>query len=351
MKTYRVVQWSTGTVGRRSLQAVIDHPELDLVGLYAHGEKKIGKDAGELVDRPATGVTASNDVDALIGLAPDCVIYEPNVLDFELACRFLDAGINVVTTGDFVTGSHRRTERDALEAACRRGRTTFLGTGSEPGFINVLAGFLTGSCRRVHSVRLIETFDATTYPVPQAWRAMGFGRPIGTRSEPIDSGPSALGLGYFETLDLVAGMMALELEATEGYVEHAAATRDIDLGWMRFPEGTVAGQRRVYRGLAHGRVVVELETCWTMSRDALDPQWGEPERFRIEIEGEPRVEATLNFTMPRTSGLSQEPDATSMLTVLTAMAAVHAVPFVCDADPGVMRPSDLPIYGARHCVV
>ena len=34
--TYRVAQWATGKVGSRSLQAVIQHPGLELVGLYVH---------------------------------------------------------------------------------------------------------------------------------------------------------------------------------------------------------------------------------------------------------------------------------------------------------------------------
>ena len=29
--TYRVVQWATGNIGSRSLRAVIEHPQLELV--------------------------------------------------------------------------------------------------------------------------------------------------------------------------------------------------------------------------------------------------------------------------------------------------------------------------------
>jgi hypothetical protein len=32
MTTYRVVQWATGDIGSRSLRAVIEHPDLELVG-------------------------------------------------------------------------------------------------------------------------------------------------------------------------------------------------------------------------------------------------------------------------------------------------------------------------------
>ena len=87
-----------------------------------------------------------------------------------------------------------------------------------------------------------------------------------------------------------------------------------------------------------------------MSDDGLDPQWSGPQGFRIEIEGEPRVDATVRFELPATPGLSDETDIMSVLMVGTAMAAVHALPFVCRAQPGVITPTDLPIYGARHSV-
>jgi len=45
---YRVIQWTTGNVGRRALRAIIEHPEMELVGVYAHGKEKVGKDAAEL---------------------------------------------------------------------------------------------------------------------------------------------------------------------------------------------------------------------------------------------------------------------------------------------------------------
>ena len=51
---YRVVQWATGNIGTKSLRAVIEHPGLELVGLYVHSADKAGTDAGELCG-PAGG--------------------------------------------------------------------------------------------------------------------------------------------------------------------------------------------------------------------------------------------------------------------------------------------------------
>ncbi len=336
MARYRVVQWSTGNIGRRALGILLDRDVFDVAGVHAFGSDKVGCDAGVLAGRPPTGVAATDDVHALLELAPDCVNYMPRVIDYELVATMLRRGINVVTTGDFLTGTHHPAERATLEAVARQGRATFLGTGFEPGFINVVAGFLTGACRQVHSVKLVETLDCTTYPVREAWTVLGFGKPPRQRVTPIDPDAQRYGLGYFETLDMIAGMLCAELDSKEAFVENAVLTRDLNLDWADFAVGTVGGQRRTYRGYRNGRPVVELAICWTMSNDALDPQWSDPEGFSVAIEGEPPVDATIRFGHPGQ-------DVMSLLMVSTAVAAVNAIPFVCDAQPGVITPIDLPV--------
>jgi hypothetical protein len=340
MAPYRVVQWSTGNIGKRALGILLDRDDFEVVGVHALAAEKVGCDAGVLADRPPIGVTATSDVDALLDLAPDCVNYMPRVIDYELVQRMLRRGINVVTTGDFLTGTHHPAELPALEEAAQEGRATFLGTGFEPGFINVVAGFLTGACRYVHSVKLVETLDCTSYPVWEVWRVLGFGKPPLEPVTQIDPDTQRYGLGYFETLDMIATMLGVELDSKEAFVEPAVLTRDLNLEWVDFAAGTVGGQRRTYRGHRGGRPVVELAICWTMSDDALDPQWSDPKGFSVAIEGQPRVDATIRFGEPGQ-------DVMTVLMDSTAVAAVNAIPFLCKAQPGVITPIDLPVIGSR----
>ena len=46
--TYKVIQWATGAIGKTCLRQVIEHPDLELVGLFVHSPSKVGKDAGEI---------------------------------------------------------------------------------------------------------------------------------------------------------------------------------------------------------------------------------------------------------------------------------------------------------------
>ena len=82
---YRVVQWATGNIGLRSLRAVIDHPDLDLVGLYVYSEDKAGRDAGELCGTDPTGVLATRDIGDILALEPDCVLYMGDRADIDVS--------------------------------------------------------------------------------------------------------------------------------------------------------------------------------------------------------------------------------------------------------------------------
>ncbi len=73
---YRVVQWSTGNVGQRTLRSIIARPELDLVGVWVSSDAKAGKDAGELAGLddhsgwppPQTRTRCSH-------FEPDCIVH------------------------------------------------------------------------------------------------------------------------------------------------------------------------------------------------------------------------------------------------------------------------------------
>ena len=78
---YRVIQWATGGVGRAAIEGVLNHPDLELVGCWVHSKAKAGTDVGELIGRDPLGVVASPDVDDILSVDADCVIYSPLMAD------------------------------------------------------------------------------------------------------------------------------------------------------------------------------------------------------------------------------------------------------------------------------
>src|SRR5580698_5781828 len=101
----RVLQWTTGNIGRRSLHAIIGRPDMELVGVYAHGAQKAGADAADLAGWPEpTGVLATSDVGALLALRPDACCYNPLWADIDELCALLEAGVNVASSAAWITG-------------------------------------------------------------------------------------------------------------------------------------------------------------------------------------------------------------------------------------------------------
>ena len=104
--TDRVIQWASGNVGRHAIRGVADHAHLELVGLYVHGEDKLGKDAGEISGIEPLGVPATNNIEEVLNLKADCIIHaplpskiygdDPNA-DIDHICRALRSGKNVIT--------------------------------------------------------------------------------------------------------------------------------------------------------------------------------------------------------------------------------------------------------------
>src|SRR5688572_4297557 len=100
----RVVQWTTGNVGQRSVRSIVANPELELIGCYAWSPDKVGCDVGELCGIDPVGVQATDDVDALLALRPSVVVYNPMWHSTDEVVRILEAGVNVVSTAAFITG-------------------------------------------------------------------------------------------------------------------------------------------------------------------------------------------------------------------------------------------------------
>ena len=179
----RVIQWATGNIGTRSLQRVIEHPDMELVGLWVHSPDKAGRDAGDLCGLPPTGVLATNDVAAIVATPADCVLYMRQGTDIDELCALLESGKNVVTTrGDF---HHPRTMdadvRARVEAACNAGNTSIYSTGSSPGFVTeALPIPLLSMSRRLDCLTIDEFADMASRNSPDLlFNVMGYGVPPG----------------------------------------------------------------------------------------------------------------------------------------------------------------------------
>jgi hypothetical protein len=344
---WRVVQWTTGNVGKSSVQAIVANSTLDLVGCYAWSPDKVGRDVGELCGIDPLGIAATDDVDALLALKPDCVVYNPMWSSTDELVRILSAGVNVVSTAAFITGHNLGADRDRIADACRRGGATMFGTGVSPGFAELLAIVAATICDRVDKVTVNEAADTTFYDSPATEIPVGFGKPI---DDPGLQAMTAHGTAVFgEAVRMVADALGVDLDDVRCEAEYAQTTADLDLGSWKIAAGCVAGVAASWKGSVGGRVVVELNVRWRKG-PTLEPDWQIEDGWVIQIDGRPTVTAKIGFLPPPDFEAETIADFMVLGHIMTAAPPLNAIPAVVAAAPGIATYNDLPLVLPRGTV-
>ncbi|HIF94202.1 MAG: hypothetical protein ABGX04_16540 [Myxococcales bacterium] len=347
--TYRVVQWSTGNLGRAAIEGIVAHPELELVGVWVHSESKDGVDAGELAGIDPLGIRASRDIDALLALAPDCILYSPlfpKVAEIE---HFLSAGINVVTPLGWFYTKHMNVE--GLEKACQQGHSTLHGTGIHPGGMTERIPLMVSSfSQKIGRVRAEEYSDCRTYGAPDVLRDyMMFGKDLDeARKSPMTD---LLRDGFYQSIDMIADEMGFRLDPEKkSSHEVFAATAPIETPIGPILPGQLAAQRFAWEGTVDGEVVITAAVNWYMGHSNIDPKWsiGEGgERYELEIAGDPPITAVFHGIHPTSDAVLEEVQNRNPGIVSTANHCVSSIPYVCNADEGIKSYLDLPLIAGR----
>lgn len=345
--TVRVVQWATGAVGLAQLREVIDRPDLELVGLYVYSPTKVGVDAGRLVDRPATGVLATNDASAILALDADIVLHAaskafPHNTNTDDIVALLAAGKSVITTTSY---THLPTfgadADDRIQRACGEGGTRFHAAGEHPGFMfERLATSVTALSQRVDTITVQEFVDCRAVTAREMLvDLMGMGK----RPEEITAESAmfrAISSQYEQSLAATADVLGLRFDEIRREVKTATLPHDVSVACGLLPAGSVVGQILSWRAYRGDAAVLAAEEYWTAADDI--PGWdvdldGEF-LVRVIVDGAPplRVELTIGNELTDLPGV-----AGGQLAV--AMTAVRAIPYVLDAPPGVVT---APVFGA-----
>ncbi len=334
---HRVVQWATGNIGLRSLQAVIEHPDLELVGLYVYSDAKVGKDAGELCGLPSVGVPATQDIDEILALQPDCVLYMGDRMDADAIGRLLESGANVVTTrSEFHRPASLDPEiRERLEAACARGGSTLFSTGSSPGFVTEALPFALLSMQRRLDRLVIEEFaDMSSRNSPEMiFDLMGFGR------DPSHFDPRGVeahgGASFAGSLGTVADALSLPLDEVVAKGQVAVASHATDIAAGRIEAGTIGAQRLEVTGMHASRPLLCFSANWYLTPD-VEPAWDlRATGWHVLVEGDTPLDVDIHFPVAPEKWAATSPG-------LTAHRPVNAIPYVCKAEPGIRTSTELP---------
>jgi hypothetical protein len=331
----RVVQWTTGKTGKAAVRGIVGHPVLQLVGCYAYSPEKVGRDVGELCGIEPLGITATDDVEALLALEPDCVAYMAYRPNFDHLERILESGANVVTTMYMLAGTGYGEEpTHRLREAALRGGASLYASGIYPGHAPMVALAASAMCRRVTRLSVLESLDIKEYANEQMFRAQGFDL---DPDDPAAAQACESACGSFkDQIPVMAKALGLVLDGVGFRVEFATANRDTDFGFMTLTKGRIAGFKGTISGVHDGRSVIECSFVWKLGED-MTPDWPVTHGYVIEIEGDPGVRCRLEPLGEHFDG-----------TVTTAMPVVNAIPMVCAAPPGIVNQMDLPLVRAAH---
>ncbi|MBL7500876.1 dihydrodipicolinate reductase [Frankia sp. CNm7] len=345
----RVIQFSTGNVGRHALRSIIRRPGLELVGVHANSPGKVGRDAAELCGLDtATGVVATDDVDALVALKADCVVYtsqaesRPDAALREITA-FLAAGTNVVGTSLvwLIYPPHADAWlREPIEAACETGGTTMYVNGIDPGFSGDLLPLAALSLsERADEILVQEICDYGSYDDAEFTGAsFGFGT-TPDRVPPLFL-PGVLASIWGGPVRLLADRLGVVVDELRERHEAWTATQTIDCTMMTVAPGEVAAVRFAVEGVVGGRAAIIMEHVNRLT-SAAAPDWptppgGRPGVHRVVIKGVPGVEINTHVGDEYT-------DHNEAGVIATAAKAVNAIPAVCAAPPGLTHLSALPV--------
>jgi 4-hydroxy-tetrahydrodipicolinate reductase len=348
-KPVRLFQVATGNVGSEMLRRIGDHRDLELVGVHCYSADKVGRDVGEIAGIGPLGVHATGSVDEIIAAEPDCVTFHGVWPDLDLYERVLEAGINVVTTADWITGYHRDTnhrhpsgqrESEVIQAACERGGATFYGTGMNPGLAQILTIVHSADVADIENVTCIESVDVSCHHSAPTWENCGFGRRVDDPEVPrlLERGTRV----FEDGVRLMADCLDVELDEVTFSHQLGACTKDVDLGWYQLPAGSVGGAAFQYVGKVAGTPRVELHLEWQMTPHT-DPHWDIKGCYITKIQGDPCI-YSKHMILPKPGMDFSSVEAFAGIGMrVTGMPALNAIRAVVGAPSGIITSADLPL--------
>jgi 2,4-diaminopentanoate dehydrogenase len=343
---YRVIVFGPGGLGSVAIWEINRLPEFELVGVRAYSEAKAGVDVGELIGCDPIGVAASTDVEELLAIDCDCVIYTARDLgtfhtDDEVL-QILAAGRNVVTPLPYQSADLLRDDSflGRLQEACLAGQATFHATGLDPDLISdrVLVA-LTGLCTDIKHVTLKEMWECDAVPV-EILQMLGMGQPPEIAEQtPVAVAVStnllqAIGRGIERTL----GVTYSRIEETHDYVP---ADRELRARTITIPAGTVGRVTHRFRGWVDGDSAdpfFTMEYNWFIAHEMLPAGVAPGEYWVAEIEGTPSARMVIDLRTSLNSderfytigSLRTEPGYHGVIA-----PCLQAIPLVCEAPPGL----------------
>ena len=345
----RTAVWGTGNVGRAAIRSIDAHPDLVLSHVLVANPDKVGRDAGDLAELGRElSVAATDDVDAVLGDAPDAIVYAASgdirpddaVADI---IRALRSGAVVVTPSVYPLYDPTNAPAeivDPVHAAAVEGGSALFVSGIDPGWGNdVLPVLATALAGTIDEIRCQEIFDYTTYDQPDSVRYLiGMGEPMDY--EPPMVAPTVPTMVWGGQVRMIARALGVELDEIRETLLRRELDETVTNRMGEFAKGTQGALRFEVQGIVGGepRIVVEHIT---RIHPSCAPDWPMPPEggdgaHKVIIEGRPRIEINVEAT-DEGGNRAAGGNATAVGRL------VNAIPWLRAAAPGLYDALDVPL--------
>ena len=323
---------------------------MELVGVLVHSEDKAGRDAGDVVGVPPTGVTTTRILDDIVAVRPDAAVWSGRGYAPEKLAVLLEAGVNVYTGlgAYFLDG---QPEHELLERACQRGGASLAAGGNIPGLISdVLPMFVLGYTGKVRHITAHQRNHVSQSRSAEQLRGLGIGGPLagqpgrGELEAMVDAGWEWL-LGM--SASMVAASLDIPFSGLRTRTKEKAlspSTVTLPASGLTVAAGTTGGVRWTWDAYSDDRVFMTIINEHTAVY-GLGGDWRQDEQapaWTVTLDASPPMVATLAWP----AGLA----AAEANTMLNAARALNVLPPLVAAPPGCRSVLDLPMISCTDAL-
>jgi hypothetical protein len=333
MANIRVIQWFTGEIARHQIRVLASCPTMELVGAFVFHEEKVGLDAGELAGVEPLGVTTTNNMEEILALDADVVLYNPPLERYDEIIPILASGKNVISIMAGWNPKKKACYPDIVKA-CEEGQSSLYGTGLNPGLTYELALMASSCCTEVDSV-YIKTCEQQASLSEVFLQHFGFGKSEEELRSNVDT-TYAIFHNLMDITDLISEKLGLPHDGRKFEVDFEPAIKDYREKVV-VEKGTMAGLLVKASTTNGDKEVATIELRFLLNDEYVSADFleGRPKAGWVEVDvrGIPGSRIYHEVYM--------EEDIIG--TWSTGTRAINAIPHVVAAPPGLLSPLDLPL--------
>jgi hypothetical protein len=333
MAKIKVIQWYTGEIARHQIRVLAQCPTMELVGAFVFHEEKAGQDVGVIAGIDPLGVIATNDMDEILALDADVVLYNPPLERYDEIIPILASGKNVISIMAGWNPTGMKCYPQIVEA-CEKGNSSLFGTGLNPGLSYELALMASSVCSHVDSV-YIKTCEQQASLSEVFLQHFGFGKSQEELRSSADT-TYAIFHNLLDITDLIADKLDLPRDGRSFDIDFEPATMDYN-DKVRVEKGTMAGLLVKASTTNAGVPVATIELRFLLGDEYVS------EAF---LEGRPRegwIEVDVRGTPGSRIYHEVYMDEDVIGTWSTGTRAINAIPAVVAARSGHVTPLDIPM--------